>query len=95
VKDRKGVDSEERRGREELGGVKRGKTVIRMYCMRKESIFNKVVSWSETLKFPAGSSAFVMETTSLKGQSHARDNISSKLRQKNKSFNYHLKQRGG
>ena len=25
----------------QLGGVQRGKTMVRMYCMREESIFNK------------------------------------------------------
>lgn len=30
-----------RGGEETLGGVKGGKTVTRIYCMRKESIFNK------------------------------------------------------
>jgi hypothetical protein len=62
--------------------------------MRKESIFNKVVRWSETLKSLAESSAFVIEMARLKGQSHARDSISSKPRQGNNAFNYHLKQRG-
>lgn len=28
-------------GWRELGGMKEGKTVTRLYCMRKESIFNE------------------------------------------------------
>lgn len=38
---RKGVDPEGRGGGEELGGEEGGKTIIRIYCMRKDSIFNK------------------------------------------------------
>ena len=30
----------EREVRAELGGVERGETVVGMYCMREESIFN-------------------------------------------------------
>lgn len=30
-----------RRVKEELGGVEGGDTVIGIYCMRKESVFNK------------------------------------------------------
>jgi len=41
MRDRKGVDPERRGGGEDLGGVKGGETVIRIYRMRKESIFNK------------------------------------------------------
>lgn len=41
MRDRKGVDSEGREGWEELGGVERGKTIIRIYYVIKESIFNK------------------------------------------------------
>jgi len=33
-----------------LGGVECGKTVIRIYCMRKESIFNKNKQNTETNK---------------------------------------------
>jgi hypothetical protein len=35
------VDLEGRRAGEVLGGAEGGETVIRTYCMRKESIFNK------------------------------------------------------
>lgn len=41
VRDRKGVDLEERGGRDELGGAAEGETVIILYCMRKQPIFNK------------------------------------------------------
>lgn len=41
MKDRKGMDTEGRRGEEELAGAKAGETIIRLYCLRKESIFNK------------------------------------------------------
>ena len=41
MKDRKGVDLEERGGGEELGRVEERETIIRKYCLRKESIFNK------------------------------------------------------
>ena len=40
MRDRKGVDPDGKGDGEELGGVGR-ETVIRLYCMRKESIFNK------------------------------------------------------
>jgi hypothetical protein len=40
-RDRKEVDLDGRRGREELGGIEGREAVIRKYCMRKESIFNK------------------------------------------------------
>lgn len=40
-RDRKGVDSNGRGCGEELGGVKGGETVIRTYCMKKKSTFNK------------------------------------------------------
>lgn len=41
VRDRKGVDPEGRGSGEELGGVKGGKIIIKIYCMWKETIFNK------------------------------------------------------
>ena len=41
MRDRKGVDPDRRGGEEVLGGVKGGETVIRIYRMRKESIFNQ------------------------------------------------------
>lgn len=40
MRDRKGVDLGGREGREELGVVQGGETVLRLYYM-KESIFNK------------------------------------------------------
>lgn len=36
-----GIDPEGRGDGEELGGMERGETVPRIYCMRKESIFIK------------------------------------------------------
>lgn len=39
--ERQGVDLERSRGVEELGGLKGGKTITRIYCIRKKSIFNK------------------------------------------------------
>lgn len=41
MKDRKGGDLEGKGGGEELGEVRRGETLIRIYCMGRESIFNK------------------------------------------------------
>ena len=41
MRDRKGVDLDGRRGGEELGGVEGGETIIRIYYVRKKSIFNK------------------------------------------------------
>jgi hypothetical protein len=41
VRDRKGVDLERRESGEELGGARGGETIVRRYCMRIESIFNK------------------------------------------------------
>jgi len=38
------VDLDRREGREELGEVKEPKTVIRIYCITKEPIFNKMVN---------------------------------------------------
>jgi hypothetical protein len=35
------VDSDRRREKEKLGGVKGGKTIFRIYFMRKEFIFSK------------------------------------------------------
>jgi hypothetical protein len=43
MRDRKGVHTEWRRGGKKLGAVSEGgETIIRIYCMRKESIFNKI-----------------------------------------------------
>ena len=39
--DRKGVDPDGKEEEEELGGVKGGGIIIRVYCMKKESIFDK------------------------------------------------------
>ena len=39
--DRKGVGLERRESREEVGGAEIWKTIIRIHCVRKESIFNK------------------------------------------------------
>jgi hypothetical protein len=41
MESRKEVDSDEKRGGEGLGGVEGGEIVIRIYCVRKGSIFNK------------------------------------------------------
>lgn len=41
VRDRRGVDLEGRRGGERTGRDRRGETVFRLHCMRKESMFNK------------------------------------------------------
>lgn len=41
MRNRKGVDPEGRRDGEELEGVGAGETVLRLHCMRKESMFNK------------------------------------------------------
>lgn len=40
MRDRNGVDPDEKGGREELGGIGGGETIIRMYNVRKKSIFN-------------------------------------------------------
>ena len=40
--DRKGVDPEKRRGGEELGGVQGRESIIRVYCIKKDSILNKI-----------------------------------------------------
>lgn len=37
-----GVDLDEKRDEEQLGGVERSETVIRIYYKRKKSIFNKM-----------------------------------------------------
>lgn len=49
IGDRKGVDSDGRGGREELGGVEGGKTVIMIYCERKFplSIKGKIIVSNE------------------------------------------------
>lgn len=41
MRDRKGIESEGRQGEKELEGAERGKTVIKIKCVTKESIFNK------------------------------------------------------
>lgn len=41
MRDRNQVDPDGRGGREQLGGLEGGKTVIMIYLLRKESIFNK------------------------------------------------------
>jgi len=41
MNDRNGMVPEGRGGEEEARGVEGGTTVIRIHCMRKESIFNK------------------------------------------------------
>lgn len=41
MRDRKGMDLDRRGGRKDLGGAEGGETVFRVYCMRKESMFNK------------------------------------------------------
>lgn len=41
MRERKGMDSNEREGREQLKGLEGGETIFRIY-MRKESIFNKM-----------------------------------------------------
>ena len=46
MRDRKGMSTDGKEGEEELGGVGRGKTVIRMYGMKiyciEKSVFNKI-----------------------------------------------------
>ena len=41
LRDRKGVNLDWREDDRELGGVERGETIFRFYCMRKETLFNK------------------------------------------------------
>jgi hypothetical protein len=41
MRNKKEVNPEGRRSGEELGGTKGGETVIRIYCMNKETIFYK------------------------------------------------------
>lgn len=41
MRDGKGVDPDGRGSGKELGGVEGGESVIRVYYMRKESIFNR------------------------------------------------------
>ena len=41
MRDRKGMDLDRRGGRKDLGGAEGGETVFRVYCMRRESMFNK------------------------------------------------------
>jgi hypothetical protein len=43
-RERKGVDPEGRGGREELGEAEGRETIVRIYCMRKEFLFQ----WLET-----------------------------------------------
>ena len=40
MRDSKGVDPDGRVGRVELGQVQERETVIRIYCMKKEPVFN-------------------------------------------------------
>lgn len=40
MRDRQGVDLERRESAEELGELKGGKPITRIYCIRTESIFN-------------------------------------------------------
>lgn len=41
MSDRKDADMDGMEGREELGAVAGRKAVVRIYCMRKDRIFNK------------------------------------------------------
>lgn len=41
MRDKRGVNLEDVVGREELGGAEGGKTIMLIYSMRRESIFNK------------------------------------------------------
>lgn len=41
MKDKKGVNAKGSRGWEERGGLEKGETIIRLYCIRKQSLFNK------------------------------------------------------
>lgn len=41
MKDRKGLSPNGRRGEEELGRAEEVRIIIRIYCTRKESIFNE------------------------------------------------------
>lgn len=41
IRERKVMNLEERTSGMELGGVEEGETIIRIYYLRKESIFNK------------------------------------------------------
>jgi hypothetical protein len=41
MRDGKGVDSHSKGGMVKLGGAEGRETLIRTYCIRKESIFNK------------------------------------------------------
>lgn len=41
MRDREGVDSERRGGREELRGIEGEETEIKIHCIRKDSIFKK------------------------------------------------------
>ena len=34
-------DTQKRRGKEKLGGIEGGETVSRIYCLKRESIFNQ------------------------------------------------------
>lgn len=40
-RERTGVDSEKKGGREKMGGVEKGDTLLRIDYIRKESIFSK------------------------------------------------------
>lgn len=47
LRNRKGMDLDDRGGREELRGAEGGEPVVRKYCMRKETIYNKKGKWEE------------------------------------------------
>lgn len=40
MRERNGVDSKRTEDRKELGEVERGEPITRIYCVKKESIFN-------------------------------------------------------
>ena len=49
VRDRKGTDPEGKDGGVELGWEEGGETISSIYCMRKESIFNKI--WQKCITY--------------------------------------------
>ena len=49
MRDRKGVDPNGRGGRDQLARREGGETVIMVYCMRKESVFDKKGKWKKIL----------------------------------------------
>ena len=55
MRDRKRVDLEQMRGEEEVGGREEEETIIRIYCMRKESCFStkeKIIFKNEDAEVP-------------------------------------------